>query len=371
MAAEQPAVPAGYEPKPVLKALRQSPPVDLTKPYDIGWVKNKHILITGGASGFGAAWGRAWAAAGASIVLADINVKQGTETVALIRKETGNDSVHFVQCDVTDWQQQVSLFKEAVRLSPHGGIDTVVANAGIAGQEPFHEPTNDFSVDEPKEPNLKVIDVNVIGVLYTTQLALWWLHRNLQSKNASPDADPATQQRDRHLLLVSSVAGLGPILSQPLYGTSKHAVLGLFRTLRGSAFLEGVRVNIIFPYFIATPINPAIGRLLVAGGAMGELDDVVDAASRLVADSSICGRGLCIAPRVKVKQQADGDWITMPYDSKDGQEKGIWEVHAHDFDDSELFTRRLVVILNQIASMKGWYEMLADAWKALKYGIFG
>jgi NAD(P)-dependent dehydrogenase (short-subunit alcohol dehydrogenase family) len=359
-----------YKPHPVVKAIRQSPPIDLSKPYDVNWVKGKHILITGGASGFGAEFARTWANAGATLVLADINTKLGTEVTAQIRQETGNQGIHFVECDVRDWQAQVRLFKEAVRLSPHGGIDCVVANAGIAGIEPFHDPANDFSVDEPRKPNLKVIDVNLIGILYTTQLALWWLSRNPGSKACSPDTDPGQQTRDRHILLVSSIAGLGPILTQPLYGTSKHAVLGMFRSLRGSAFLEGVRTNIIFPYFIETPINPAACRMLLAGGGMGKIEDVVDAASRLVADSSILGRGLCIAPRAKVKQQENGDWVVLPFDAE-GEEKGVWEVNAHDFDDAEMFTRRLVVILNQIAGLKGWYDFFSDAIKAIRYKIFG
>lgn len=362
-----------YKPHPILKTVRQSPPIDLTKPYEIGWVKGKHILITGGASGFGAEWAKTWARAGATLVLGDINVKLGTQVVARIRQETNNDGVHFVECDVRDWQSQVKMFKEAVRLSPHGGIDCVVANAGIAGIEPFHNPNNDFGVDEPKKPNLKVVDVNLTGVLYTTQLALWWLHRNPGSKEASVDTDPSASPRDRHLLLISSIAGLGPILTQPLYGMSKHAVLGMFRCLRGSAFLEGVRTNIIFPYFIETPINPAAGRALVAGGNMGKMEDVVDAASRLVADSSILGRGLCIAPRAKVKQNVDsGEWTVLSYEGDDeGIEKGIWEVNAHDFDDTEMFTRRLIVLLNQIAALKGWYEFGLDLVKALRYKVLG
>lgn len=240
-----------------------------------------------------------------------------------------------------------------------------------SGTEPFHDPFNDFAVDEPPKPDLRVLDVNLTGVVYTTQLALWWLKRNPGSLPASVNADSLSSPRDRHLLLVSSIAGLGPILSQPLYGASKHAVLGLFRSLRRSAFLEGVRTNIIFPYFIETPINPASGRALVAGGNMGNLEDVVEAASRLVADSSILGRGLCIAPRARVRQEESGDWVVLPYTDDGGKEKGIWEVNAHDFDDTEMFTRRLIVLLNLIAGMKGWFEFFFDLYRAARYKIVG
>jgi NAD(P)-dependent dehydrogenase (short-subunit alcohol dehydrogenase family) len=112
--------------------VHQSPPLDLSIPYDLAWVKGRTVLITGGASGFGAAFVRKWAENGANIIFGDVSTEQGDQLAREVQKETGNKNVHFVHCDVTDWQSQVNLFKEAVRLSPHGGIDTVVANAGIA-----------------------------------------------------------------------------------------------------------------------------------------------------------------------------------------------------------------------------------------------
>ncbi|KAF2436593.1 NAD(P)-binding protein [Tothia fuscella] len=356
-----------YTPTSGVKGIKQSPPVDFTKPYDVAWLKDKHIIITGGASpeGFGAGFVRKWAAAGASIVVGDINTKVGDQTVRDIRKETGNEKVHFVQCDVRDWLSQVNLFREAVKVSPHGGIDCVVANAGVAGIEPLQMPAN-LDVPEPKKPNFKVIEVNLIGVLYTVHLALFWLQKNPGSKSCSINTDPSTNKRDRHILLVGSLASIGPIISQPLYGTSKHGVLGLFRTLRASSFIDGCRTNIICPYFIETPMVPTAGRLILAGGASGRVEDVVDAATRLTADSSILGRGLCIGPKARVKQEGD-DFVL----SENGEEKAIWEIYADDFVDTEIFTQRFIRILNGIASVKGWYGFGRDAFAAIKYGIFG
>lgn len=79
---------------------RQSPPVDLSKPCDDSWVKGRHILITGGVGGFGAGFARRWAAAGASVVVGDINSQKGEEMVGILREELGNPNVHFVHCNV-------------------------------------------------------------------------------------------------------------------------------------------------------------------------------------------------------------------------------------------------------------------------------
>jgi len=156
-----------------------------------------------------------------------------------------------------------------------------------------------------------------------------------------------------------------------LYGTAKHAVLGLFRTMRASSFVDGVRVTMINPYFIETPIVPTIGRLIMAGGAIGKVEDVVDAASRLVADSRILGRALCIGPKVRVVQHDDGEFDVVPRDSKQGFEQAIWEVYADDFEDTEVFGSRMVGILKGAAAIKGWAGWLSDVGSAFKYALFG
>jgi NAD(P)-dependent dehydrogenase (short-subunit alcohol dehydrogenase family) len=113
-----------YKPTPVLNQVRQSPPLDLSAPYSASWVKDKVIVVTGGASGFGAAFVRHWALHGATVIVGDINVEQGDAMCRKINKEVGGgNKLHFVHCDVTDWQSQVNLFKEGVRMSPHGGLD--------------------------------------------------------------------------------------------------------------------------------------------------------------------------------------------------------------------------------------------------------
>src|ERR1700753_857029 len=96
----------------VSSAIKQSPPVDVSVPYSATPLANKHILITGGASGFGAGFAAKWASVGASIVIADINEKKGTQVVADLRKQTNNERIFFVTCDVRDWKAQVRLFKE-------------------------------------------------------------------------------------------------------------------------------------------------------------------------------------------------------------------------------------------------------------------
>ena len=360
---------ADYKPESMVKAIRQSPPIDVTTSYDAAWVKDKVILITGGASGFGAGFVRLWAQHGATVVVGDINVKMGDALVRDVRKQTGNERVHFVHCDVTDWQSQVNLFKEAVKLSPHGGLDTVVANAGIAGIDALPEPKN-LDAAEPPPPNFKIMDVNCTGVLYTTHLAYFWLPKNPGSTPCSLDSKPSTTSpRDRHLLLLGSVASLAPIAIQPQYNAAKHAVLGLFRSLRCTSSMQGIRVNCLFPYFIDTPIIPTVGRFVLAGGAMGQVEDVVAAGTRFVSDSRILGRSLVIGPKVHVRQKDDGEWDLVTPGSPGSIETAVWEPYAEDWEDVDAWDRNMVKILNLVQAGRGWAGWAQDMVKAVFYGF--
>ncbi|KAF2686016.1 NAD(P)-binding protein [Lentithecium fluviatile CBS 122367] len=348
----------------LVAAIRQSPPIDLTIPYDAAWVKDKVILITGGASGFGAGFVRHWAKNGATVIVGDVNVGKGDALAREVQKETGRKSVHFVHCDVTDWQSQVNLFKEAVKLSPHGGLDTVVANAGIAQPDIVQNP-GDMSVAEPPKPKFKINEVNWTGVLYTTHLAFYWLPKNPGSKDCSINSEPGKQSRDRHLLLLGSLASLAPIAVQPQYGAAKHAVLGLFRSLRMSSHLKGVRVNLICPYFIDTNMVTPGARVLLAGGGLGKVEDVVDAGTRFVADSRILGRSLVIGPKVHVTQDEEGQWHYVEEGTEGSRETALWEPCADDWEDTEAFNRGFVKILHAVQTARGWTGWAVDMVKAV------
>ena len=354
---------------PLKAAVRQSSPIDFSLSIDDSLVKGKTIVITGGASGFGEGFFKRWAHAGAAVIIGDINVKKGDQLVRDMKKATGNPDLHSFHCDVTDWQSQVQFFKDAVRVSPHGGIDTVVANAGITDPGNSIEFPQDLGSAEPPPPSMAVLDVNVKGVLYTTHLALFYLPRNPESSPEVQKGDPSKTPRDRHLLLLASLAGLSPLPGNVLYAMSKHAVVGLFRTLRATSFVNGIRVNMLCPYFIDTPMFITPGRLSLAGGVMGKAEDVVEAGTRFVADPRIVGRSMVIGSKMKVKQDANAEWTLVESKDQEGEERAIWEPYAQDFEDSELFTRNYVKLLNRLVEIRGWMGWFSDIFAALRYGL--
>lgn len=360
----------------------QSPPLDLSKPIDTSAIRGLTILITGGASGLGAAFARHWAAHGANIIIGDLNHRQGERVIADLRTTSSHPHHHFLPLDVTSWPSQLNFFEEAVKLSPTGGIDCVVANAGISLSEEsaaFENPPDyrgllgqgKYSTQSPPPaPTLQILDVNLTGVLYTTHLAHAYLPHNPGSSRCEPnpqptDPDPKRENRDRHILLVCSIAGLQPLPTQSLYAVSKHGVTGLFRNLRiTSPLRQGIRVNMLCPFFTATPILGGVAaNALLAGAAMSEMASVVEAATRLVADRGIVGRGLVVAPRAS---KDDAEAVGLHSQGQDpGHEQAVWEAYAHDFEQSDLLSRRLVALTSLLADRKGWIRFLRDLGWAL------
>ena len=351
----------------LVEKTRQSPLLEFPGVVEDSWVKRKVIVITGGASGFGEGFVKRWAAAGAIIIFGDINVAKAMKVVEEVRKETGNQHVHFVECDVTVWISQVNFFKEAVKLSPHGGIDAVVANAGIVQAGGGLEQPVDLDAENPPPPNLAVLNVNLIGVVYTAHLAFYYLPRNPGAGPADPKCDPGQTQRDRHLLLLGSAASFVAMPGVALYGTAKHGVLGLYRCLRSTSFVHGVRVNLICPYFIDTPLLSGRSRAILAGTAMGTIDSVVEAGTRFTADPRIVGRAVSVGPKLKVVQDEEGEW-TMS-ERNQGEDKAIWEIYPHDFEDSDVFQRKMFGIMNRALEIRGWAGWVGDMIGAVSYAL--
>lgn len=340
----------------------QSPPINFSDTYSPEWLQGRTIVITGGASGFGEGFFRRWASHGANVIIGDITDDAGRALVDEVRKTTGNPNHHYVHCNVTNWQSQVDFFREAARLSTHGGIDAIVANAGVTDRNRrFLYPNID--AEEPREPDFRCLDVNLVGVMYTAHLAMHFLPKNPNSANVDPNSVPAANTRDRHLLLIGSLSSVCPLPGQIIYTVAKHGVMGLFRTMRIAA--TGVRVNVICPYFIDTPLLTTAGRVLLAGGATGQTEDVVEAGTRMMADSRIIGRGLAVGPKVRVNDKGE-----MVEDAASATgEQAVWEMYADDFESTDLFIKRVVAMTNRVQVIRGWTGWAKDLVSAF-YGSF-
>lgn len=123
----------------------------------------KSVIVTGGGSGIGLAMSRHFASEGHSVAIFDVNAAAGAKIAGELSSEFPNASVTFRRCDVSSWEDQAAAFKEV--YENRGAIDIVMANAGISEQG--STTAIDLREEEPTEPRLAVIKINLIGVVYS------------------------------------------------------------------------------------------------------------------------------------------------------------------------------------------------------------
>ncbi|KAL8290454.1 hypothetical protein RQP46_002712 [Phenoliferia psychrophenolica] len=205
-----------------------------------------------------------------------------------------------VVCDVTDWDQQVKMFRHAINV--YGAVDVAVVNAGLP-EIPGWLSDKVGPDGEPKKPSFATLDVNVVGAAYTANLAFYHLNQN-------PSKD------HKAIVVLGSMSSFLPIPGAPLYTLSKHAMLGFARSLHYNGLTDGINVNIVCPWFVHTPILGTSARLAIAGLPLATVPDVVDA---MVYASTVknSGLSLCVDP---------SGVLSVPHEAFDLGSEGFYHV---------------------------------------------
>lgn len=207
--------------------------VKATDAFDVKTLQGKSVVITGAASGIGEACMRSFVSAGAFVTFGDLAEDRAHALVS----ELGNGNVAFVKCDTRVWEDQTAMFKTASEKSPSHSVDVVFANAGISGLDSVFNDQSDPVTGAPVKPDLSILETNLIGVMYTTKLALHYFSRQ-----------PEGPARDRSLIITSSIAGYVDHNGAPQYSSAKFGVRGMMRSLRQVLPKQNTRVNIISPW---------------------------------------------------------------------------------------------------------------------------
>ncbi len=239
----------------------------------------KVALVTGAGSGIGRASALAFAKAGAKVVVADISVEGGEETVELCRAE--NTDSFFVKCDVSKSMDVELLIRKAVEY--YGRIDYAHNNAGIEGPQSF---TGDY----PEEQFDRVIAINLKGVFLCMHYEIPYMLR----------------QGGGAIVNTSSVAGLVGTRGVTAYVASKHAVVGMTKTAALEYARDNIRVNCVCPGVIHTAMidrfthgNAEALAQYAEGepiGRMGTPEEVANAVIWLCSDASsfVTGHALAV-----------------------------------------------------------------------------
>lgn len=189
--------------------------------------EGKVAIVTGAASGIGAAIARALAADGAKVLVADLD-PAGAEAVASAIKASGG-TARAIEVNVAD-AVEVEAMVEAAK-SAFGGLHLAVNNAGIGGPAAM---TGEYPLDGWH----KVIDINLNGVFYGMRYQL-----------------PAIVASGGGAIVnMASILGSVGFATASAYVAAKHAVVGLTKVAAIEYAKHGVRINSIGPGFIDTPL---------------------------------------------------------------------------------------------------------------------
>ena len=240
----------------------------------MGRVEGKIALVTGGASGFGEATSRLFAAEGATVVLTDKNA-EGGESVATDIGPTAT----FLRHDVTRHDDWKAVVERTVDL--HGGLDILMNNAGVFGTGAPQDIEN-ITWEEWRFVN----DVNMDGVFLGCQAAI-----------------PAmAQDGGGSIINISSTAGMRGTSHIVAYGASKGAVRQLTKSVAQHCGTKGYRIrcNSIHPGMVRTPLGESVlehrwgdvesgaqERIKsIPLGEFGSVDDIAYATLFLASDES-------------------------------------------------------------------------------------
>jgi NADP-dependent 3-hydroxy acid dehydrogenase YdfG len=208
-------------------------------------------LVTGAGKGIGAAVAHALAAGGGQVAVLDVDTAAACDVADAIGSSGGTAIA--LECDVADH----SSVQEATRrtVAEFGAVDLLVANAGIG----------DYSLMSDGDPARwrRLLEVNVLGVTHVIR-----------------ETVPAMKQAGfGDIVIMTSIAGRETWEGEPVYIASKHALVGLGGSLRKECAMRGVRVSLIEPTIVDTPLVRAteLGRMELEKYASLTADDVARA----------------------------------------------------------------------------------------------
>ncbi len=227
----------------------------------------KTVIVTGGASGIGAAIAERFASEGANVVIADLKVEAATAQAAKLAKAIG------IGCDVGDEAAVVACVDAAV--ARFGSIDVIVNNAGLMTFKTLDQWTGDDW--------LKVLRVDLLGAAFFTRELF---------RRVGPEGGA--------IVNISSVHAVETSANAAPYSAAKAALLSLTRTSSIEGKAKKIRANAILPGAIDTPMlwdNPNVksGAEVIDKANIGQPRDVAAAAVFLASNDAAFITGASLA----------------------------------------------------------------------------
>lgn len=248
-------------------------------------IKDSVFIITGGASGLGAATARMIVAGGGHVVLADVQVEAGEKLAA----ELGGQ---FLKCDVTSEADGLAVVAAATAM---GTLRGLVNCAGVApavktvGRDGPH----------PLEVFQKVININLVGTFNMSRLAADAMGKT-----------EATEQGERGIIInTASVAAYDGQIGQAAYGSSKAGVVGLTLPMARDLSRSGIRVMTIAPGIFETPmllgmpqeVQDALGKMVPFPPRLGKPAEYAHLAKAIIENVMLNGETIRLDGAIRMQ----------------------------------------------------------------------
>nr|XP_043621193.1 probable quinone oxidoreductase [Erigeron canadensis] len=238
-------------------------------------------FVTGGASGIGKALCIALAEKGIFVTVVDYSEK-GKEVALLLQKEnlklhSGSKfpSAIFVKCDVSNKGEVAAAFEK--HLETYGGLDICINCAGIVTSVPFQQDQTDGT-----RSWRHAINVNLVAVIDCT-------HRAIKIMEAA--------KKPGVVINLGSASGLYPMITDPIYSSSKGGVVMFTRSLAPYK-KKGIRINVLCPEFVRTDMGELVDmRYIDIMGGFVPIDTIIKGTFELITDESKAGACLWITNR--------------------------------------------------------------------------
>ncbi|WP_423800855.1 SDR family NAD(P)-dependent oxidoreductase [Neobacillus sp. SAB-20_R2A] len=228
----------------------------------MGKLQDKVAVITGGASGIGAATARLFVSEGAKVVLVDLNEEKGKAFEAELK--TLNAEALFIKANITSEEDVANVFKQTVET--FGKVDVVFNNAGIGRVQPSHE----LEYSEWRN----TVNVDLDGVFLVAREAI----REMLKKEGGTIVNTA------------SMYGWVGSPGSAAYNAAKGGVINLTRSLALEYAEQNIRVNALCPGFIDTPIIPEESKQALAEVTpmkrLGKAEEMAKAVLFMASDDS-------------------------------------------------------------------------------------